>query len=508
MAKITETIIGTLGTAYHYKNMVTSSGRVEWVTWWQIDYADGKNTNLQENSSNAISTRELVIEMINGPIESLVNENLQPPENEIGWHLVSDDWSNNIQDWAILAQDEKKGPFKTFNRQGGQFLDGGETLLIQAYFEDTISGWKPIFKNNLQLDIKENYRLDCQLYLRKATDNKIYNEGSINFYLEGNSTLSLNPINYDIVKARYKNSFSSLPFFKVGGSGENISFEDWIESEEKGYWNRRTDSFSGTNQFFGSIRRDDHNNWMQGYALQTAEMQFYLQVISVEKYGEIKPNTGQVSSDGMFQWNGLEWMYIGPVLVENEVIVVNDDTGEEETVIEEEIVIETPPLPEPDSDEWTPRESALDDEPDESTYVHSEADGEEDSDEWKNEGSDFVQEDGGTEQGTGNMEVDDMNFDDEKDKDDWEEQEEAGSDPFPESLPKSERDWGKIFIGIAVIGGLGFLVYFLLSKTKKTDSVQVGKKSTSKTSDSVQVGSSVAQNTPEVSTNVEVNIDG
>ena len=132
---------------------------------------------------------------------------------------------------------------------------------------------------------------------------------------------------------------------------------------------------------------------------------------------------------------------------------------------------------------------------------------EEDEEITTNQGNQNVNQSGGTNKGDGDMEIDDANENDDDTDDDFIDPDPPIIDPDP--TPKKERDWGKIFMGITVIGGIGFLVYLLLTRTKKTDSVQVSKKSSPKMTDSVQVDSAnsspVAQN-PSVETNIEVNV--
>jgi len=182
---------------------------------------------------------------------------------------------------------------------------------------------------------------------------------------------------------------------------------------------------------------------------------------------------------------------------------LNTDAPEE--VIE---VVESEPVIEENTDTEVDRVDTEEDSvEDDSSYLNTEII-EKDEEITTNQGNQNVNQSGGTNKGEGDMEIDDANENDDDTDDDFIEPDPPIIDPpiiDPDPIPK-ERDWGKIFMGIAVIGGIGFLVYLLLSRTKKTDSVQVSKKSSPKMTDSVQVDSSPVAQNPSVETNIEVNV--
>ena len=526
-----ETYEGETGTAELILVDTAGQGVNRFRYYWQRTFFDNPARPLVEvNKNNPTEQRIFILESIGFPEEQIPQNIVDiaqnpPPEFPVEWILTE---QKTFKQWAMQADATHTGAIQTLNRMGSSWAtyDNGNTLVTRLEIDDTsnlnpITGVGSLFQaynitsyESMNLAVQNGYKMNFSLYVRKTThpdfnDERILEEGMIEFDLIGyglfneigygeKDQLFLNPINFfqeqGLVYGNYPTTDAFLIKYNTPTGIQNYTFDDWVEFEE-----------SKGNQSFVTLPEDNFRDFTPTF--RRGEIAYYLTLNSVETRMRVTPNNGWISNDGNWQWVNGEWVYIGPLV--STVVEINEETGEEEEVIE---IVESEPVIEENTDTEVDRVDTEEDSvEDDSSYLNTEII-EEDEEITTNQGNQNVNESGGTNKGDGDMEIDDANENDNDTDDDFIEP--PIIDPpiiDPEPIPKKERDWGKIFMGIAVIGGIGFLVYLLLSRTKKTDSVQVSKKSSPKMTDSVQVDSTnsnpVAQN-PSVETNVEVNLDG
>jgi len=523
-----ETYEGEIGTAELILVDTAGQGVNRFRYYWQRTFFDNPARPLVEvNKNNPTEQRIFILESIGFPEEQIPQNIVDvaqnpPPEFPVEWILTE---QKTFKQWAMQADATHTGAIQTLNRMGSSWAtyDNGNTLVTRLEIDDTanlnpITGVGSLFQaynitsyESMNLVVQNGYKMNFSLYVRKTTqpdfdDEEILEEGMIEFDLIGyglfneigygeKDQLFLNPINFfqeqGLVYGNYPTTDAFLIKYNTETGIQNYTFDDWVEFEE-----------SKGNQSFVTLPQDNFRDFYNTFS--RGEITYYLTLNSVETRMRVTPNNGWISNDGNWQWVNGEWVYIGPTV--NTVVQINEETGEEEEVIE---IVESEPVIEENTDTEVDRvDTEQDSVEDDSSYLNTEII-EQDEEITTNQGNQNVNESGGTNKGEGDMEIDDANENDNDTDDDFIEP--PIIDPpiiDPDPIPK-ERDWGKIFMGIAVIGGIGFLVYLLLSRTKKTDSVQVSKKSSPKMTDSVQVDSAnsspVAQN-PSVETNIEVNV--
>jgi hypothetical protein len=409
----------------------------------------------KEEDAEIVAQREEALRRA-AEIAKLKAENPPPTTDKLGRTYGDYDWVE-IQDWdgtlkglRDYAEIKNQGPIEFYDFVGAEDAwDDRDSLEVVGQVDD--KDWTfgfvadPKRVDSLQLKIRDDWKVDFNLYARFITNQYMWGEYQINFEISGNQ-LYLNPAYIKPVPKDEDDSTTWLdtriPFLEVGG----LTIED-IPDLPNNLQDRQTFIDEGLEGL--ATGKKDFKLYKVEYRLSTNSCAYWMQILPLE---------GQISPDGFYQYVNGEWVWIY-------------ESGE---------LISSPP-----SGGGVQRPSI---------------------DIIENDSEAVVKDDAQDLEDTSNIQGDEQEVTVTEDDRDGDGIPDPDPDPPEPQDEEKTRDWGKLFLGIAVLGGLGFLVYLLFSRTKKPDSVQLGNQSSPKTGDSVQVDSAPVAQNPPVQTNVEVNV--